>query len=277
MTEYEKGLRVYYEEMQARMSGNTQGYDDYKYGGEFIPDESNFYDGKEYEEYNEGYLAGYGAAALEDDETLTSQEEPVDLTLFRACKHDACASHEDTLDEAYYIHNPHETVENWKDTLKTHISTANPLGFEVVNVYRDGTIVWQDKGVAPKVTKHAYTKEMIYENMTPCEKKAYDSLPEVFEVYRGYSFPSELDYNESLASSANSWTVDKSVAEFFIEFHSKKFNSEIKTNFITATVKKSDVLFVLLERKEAEILIFADRKVKIKSCEENIINGKKSS
>ena len=50
-----------------------------------------------------------------------------------------------------------------------------------------------------------------------------------------------------------------------------KIKGNIKTNFITATVKKSDVLFVILERKEAEILIFTDRIAKIKNCEENII------
>ncbi len=258
--------------MTFRSEGYEKGQNDFTDGVDFLPDNDYTYDGEAYHYYREGYISGFKAAEMDADATLESQEGKVDLELFKSCEHEECKNHDDTLDNKYFIRNPLD-LDNIDDTLKSHISNANPWVFETVSTYNDGTIVWGKVRISstPRVTKEAYINEMLYNNMTPCEQVAYDSLPDVFEVYRGYAFPYEMEYQESLAAIADSWTVDKLIAEFFIEFHAKKMNGKIKTNLITATVKKSDVLFVIFNRNEAEILLFADRKAKIKSCEEKVI------
>ena len=107
--------------------------------------------------------------------------------------------------------------------------------------------------------------------MSPCEQRAYDSLPEVFNVYRGYAYPSTEKFSKSLAEQASSWTVDKSVAKFFSKYHTEVKKGVLKTALITAMVKKSDILLVMLDKKEAEVLTFADRNVKITKLEEKTI------
>ena len=253
-----------------RNKGREDAMLDFEEDTEFSPEENNVYEGREHDEYIEGYIAGYKAAEMKADESLVSQEKPVNLELFKSCEHDECATHESRLGQEYFIQNPHEEDSSWKDTLKTHILTANPWGDERVSVFYDGTVWWSEKGTTTKISKHNYTKDMIYNNMTPCERKAYDSLPDVFEVYRGYATQENFPFSSNLTETANSWTINRSVANFFAEYHTKMFESimEMKKYIVTATMKKEDVLFVLLDRGEAEIVNFHDRNVKIKHIEE---------
>ncbi len=251
--------------------GYTTAKDDFINRVGFSPDKDNPCDGEEYHIYKEGYISGYEDAEMDADETLESKEEKVDFELFKSCEHRECENHDSTLEKEYFIHNPLKRVDNFNRTLKHHLLSANPLMSEAVLVDHNNMIIWTGENIFLQITKENYTPEMIYNSMTPCEQRAYDSLPDVFEVYRGFAYPEATDYSQSLAEQASSWTLDKSVADFFIEYHTKGFTGKVKTNLITATVKKSDVLYVILERSEAEIVIFNHRKVKIKSCEENII------
>ena len=95
-----------------------------------------------------------------------------------------------------------------------------------------------------------YDDEELVSFMNKDELKAYYSLPFCFIAYRGFS-TNEFDINK--AKNAMSWTVDKRVAKFFIDFHNK--NNNKKKYLIEKLIFKSDVKLVLLARNEAEIVI----------------------
>ena len=98
-----------------------------------------------------------------------------------------------------------------------------------------------------------YDYDELYTFMTPSEQKAYDSLPPIFKAYRGYTSHS-IDIER--AYMAQSWTVDKKVAESFIEVHKWKYeNNKSESVLFERLVLKSEVLLVLLGRAEAEIVL----------------------
>lgn len=79
-----------------------------------------------------------------------------------------------------------------------------------------------------------------------------DKLDDVVKIYRGQTEKSR-NYNE-----ANSWTLDKSVAEFF----STRFNSNGK--IISAYIKKEDIIAYIEDRNESEVLVFPNKIYDIK-------------
>ena len=98
-----------------------------------------------------------------------------------------------------------------------------------------------------------YEFEEIYTFMTPSEQKAYDSLPPLFKVYRGYT-SHKIDIER--AFNSQSWTVDKKVAEFFIKEHKLKYkNIQHESVLFEKLIFKSNVDLILLARGEAEIII----------------------
>lgn len=247
--------------LSLRKEGFQKGYGDYKKGLDCVPEDINGDEPDEFNSYKEGYISGYKASEMDLDATLESKVQKVNLELFQSCEHEECLSLEENLDEEYHIQSPY--VAMGANTLKGHIISANPWIGERVLVYHNRTMIWTHAAYSNRITKHSYTQEMIYNCMHPCEQKAYDSLPEVFEVYRGYAYPKTEEFSQSFAEQASSWTVDKSVAEFFTEYHTKMKKGALETALITAIMKKSDVLFVMLDRKESEVLTYADRNVKI--------------
>lgn len=245
-----------------RKKGFEKGYSDYRRGFKCMPKRKS---PDEYDSYREGYISGYLASEMDSDATLESKVKKVDIEFFRPCEHNECLKHDDTLGKEYFIQSPYEIME--ANTLKGHIISANPWVGEKVLVYHNGTTLWSHGMYSVRITKHNYTSEMIYNCMTPCEQRAYDSLPDVFKVYRGYAYPSTKKFSKSLAEQASSWTVDKSIAEFFTQYHTEMKEGALKTALITGIVKKSDILLVMLGRDEAEVLTFADRNVKIINVE----------
>ena len=126
------------------------------------------------------------------------------------------------------------------NTFREHPRTM----YEMANI-RMGEVAFFDSS--------EYEHEEIYTFMTPSEQKAYDSLPPLFRVYRGYTSHSvEIER----AFNAQSWTVNKKVAEFFIKEHKLKCkNNKSESVLLEKIVFKSDIDLVLLTRGEAEIII----------------------
>lgn len=80
--------------------------------------------------------------------------------------------------------------------------------------------------------------------MTPDEQAAYDALPEQVTIYRGCG---------PVNKQGASWSLDRRVAERF------PFLMRYRTPrplLITATVRKSQVLALKLDRGEAEVITF---------------------
>ena len=135
-----------------------------------------------------------------------------------------------------------ETLEIFKDvdykTFRNHPRTM----YEMANI-RMGEVAFLDSD--------NYEFEEIYTFMTPSEQKAYDSLPNVFRGYRGYASDK---INIDRGFEAQSWTVNKKVAEFFINEHSRKYKNSQLVMF-EKIIFKSDVALVLLCRDESEIVL----------------------
>ena len=99
-----------------------------------------------------------------------------------------------------------------------------------------------------------YFKEeqpIIYHSyMTDAEQKLYNSLPNPLTVYRGIA--TDKGYDEEYGLS---WTLNKEVARFFAEDYARRFSKHLTPIILEQTINKQDIAWVLLERKEEEVVL----------------------
>ncbi len=192
----------------------------------------------------------------------------INLDLFKICEHEACNEHEFTLGVEYMIHDPYSPDKDIKRPLSTHLMQANPWIGRSVEILKHRELIFYNTrpdipGYIPK--NHSsdgirvgtnYTDKMLYNSMNACEKKAYDSLPGTFKVYRGYAEKEGVkEFDEQKAMKATSWTAIRETAKFFADYHARNFSNP-KKYIITANISKSDVALIFLGREEAEFKLF---------------------
>lgn len=192
----------------------------------------------------------------------------INADLFKICNHKGCIEHNSTLGEEYMIHDPYHPDENYKRPLPPHLTQANPWIGRSIEILKNKELIFYNK--RPELLTHIpknhshdgirittnYTDEMLYNCMNTCEKKAYDSLPETFIVYRGYAVVEGVEeFDEDKAMKATSWTASRKTAKFFVDYHARD-RTNTKKYIITAKIYKSDVALILLGREEAEIKLF---------------------
>lgn len=99
------------------------------------------------------------------------------------------------------------------------------------------------------------------ELMDPEAMAIYKSLPKTVTVYRGCS-KTEL---EDMTNGQNiSWTLNPKVADFF----AYRFTTEGRC-VIKATIKKTDIRSIILERNEDEVLVIGIKDYEMVSDENN--------
>ena len=200
----------------------------------------------------------------------------INVDLFKMCNHKECIEHDSSIGEESMIHNPYHLDKNYKRPLSDHLTQANPLIGQSSEILKNKDLIFYNTRpnlLACIPEKHSpdgirvatnYTDEMLYNSMNTCEKKAYDSLPETFTVYRGYAIQEGVEvFNECKALEATSWTVNIAIAKFFAaDYHTKHYTNP-KKYIITANISKNDVALVILGREEAEVKLFFESVVDI--------------
>lgn len=77
------------------------------------------------------------------------------------------------------------------------------------------------------------------------EKKLFDTLPQVIEIYRGCCFVDDI---ENLMGY--SWTLKKEIADFF----AYRFNQSSRAVY-KKTINKNEIAALFLDRKEFEVIV----------------------
>jgi hypothetical protein len=114
----------------------------------------------------------------------------------------------------------------------TRFDNVSQFGGEVVEV-----LAW--------MLDHPDELSNVREMMDDAERKAFDALPDVLTIYRGAYEHNKWGY---------SWTTDRAIAEAFPFLN--RYRGDGRPLLIKATIEKSRIAAVKLDRDEMEVVTF---------------------